>query len=82
MSEEQRVITPFELGVCAALQVIGAAIANLDVEGRTKVADLAKNQMKALPADNSILPNRSAHHLPLESLIQGLLLEKSQTSGD
>lgn len=82
MSEEQRVVTPFELGVCAALQIIGAAIANLDVTGRTKVADAAKALLEALPADNSIIKDRSAQHLPLESLISGLLLEPSRKASE
>ncbi|WP_134943228.1 hypothetical protein [Pseudomonas syringae] len=82
MSEEQRVITPFEIGVCGALQVIGTAIAVLDVANREKVADAARAVIAALPADNSIAPNSSAHHLALESLILGLLPEQSRKSGD
>ncbi|MBS4081800.1 hypothetical protein [Pseudomonas rustica] len=78
MSEEQRVATPFELGVCAALQVIGTAIASLDVPGRIKVADAAKALLESLPDDKSIIKDRSAHRLPLESLIAGLLPESSR----
>ena len=82
VSEEQRVITPFELGVCAAMKVIGLAIANLDVAGRTKVADAAKSLIEAMPADKTIIKDGSAHHLALESLIPGLLPEPSQNSSD
>lgn len=82
VSEEQRVITPFELGVCAAMTVIGTAIANLDVPGRTKVADAARSLIEAMPADKTIIKDRSAHHLALESLISGLLPELSQKSAE
>lgn len=78
MSEEQRVLTPFEIGVCAALQVIGLAIASLDPAKRLQVIDAAKGIINSLPADKSVSFDKSAHHLALEALIQGLSLEKSQ----
>ena len=77
---EQRVITPFELGVCAALQVIGTSLATLDPSLRSKIEDTAKTLIAAMPADKSIVKDRSAHHLPLESLIQGLFPERNLKS--
>lgn len=82
MNEEQRAVTPFELGVCSALVIIGAAIAKLNPQERLKIADAAKDFLKTLPADNSIIKDKSAHHLPLESLISGLLLEKSAKASE
>lgn len=77
---EQRVITPFELGVCAALQVIGTTLATLDPSLRNKIESAAKDLIAAMPADNSVIKDRSAHHLPLESLIQGLFPERNSRS--
>lgn len=82
MKQEQTVITPFEIGVCAALQIIGTALATLDVSKREKIADAAKSLISSLPADLSIVGDKSAHHIALESLIQGLLPEKSQKPVD
>jgi len=77
---EQRVMTPFEIGVCAALQLIGASLATLDLSQRSKIENTANALIATMPADKSITEDRSAHHLPLESLIQGLFPERSSKS--
>ena len=78
MSEEQRVITPFETSVCAALSVIGVSLAALAPEKREIMETTVKQLISALPADHSLIGGRSEHHIALEALIQNISPERNR----
>ena len=78
MDTEQRVITPFETSVCAALSIIGVALAAQAPERREAMESTVKELIEALPADRSIIGGKSAHHIALEALIQNLFPERNR----
>lgn len=76
MSEE-KVITPFELGVLSAMRLVGKAIAmnpNLDVEQLKKDAQSVMNAMPREPKWAGDSP--AIHQAAIENLLKGVDLVK------
>ncbi|WP_300627305.1 hypothetical protein [Pseudomonas sp.] len=74
---EKPVVSPFQLGVCAAIQVLATAIAAIDPTKRQMIKDAAEAVMSSMPADKGLVDGSSEHHIALQSLIVGLHLNDS-----
>ncbi|WP_338513398.1 hypothetical protein VRC24_16905 [Pseudomonas poae] len=79
---EKSVLTPYEIGLMAAITLIGTALAALDPTKRDLIKSSAEDLIKSLPADKSYSDGSSGHHIPLKALISGLYPEKSKKSVD
>lgn len=75
MSEEKATLTQFQLGVMAALQVVGTSLAALDPSKRTQIDEAIQKLMAAIPEDKGFSDGSSQGHLALRALRQGLLIE-------
>lgn len=71
------VVSPFQLGVCAAIQLLATAIATIDPTKRHMIKEAADMLIEALPADQGLADGSSEHHLALQALIMGLHVEDS-----
>lgn len=77
-----RHLSDFEMGVMAAMTLIGTSLATLDPTLRDKIRDSAQTLIGALPDDKSLADGTSAHHAALKALISGLYPEKSRKSAE
>jgi hypothetical protein len=69
--KEESVITPFEIGVCSALMLLGKAAAlnpHLDVEEFKKDAQAL---MDALPSEPTWPGGKRVHQAAIESVLDG-----------
>ncbi|KKY51474.1 hypothetical protein AAY86_18470 [Pseudomonas amygdali pv. tabaci str. ATCC 11528] len=75
--DEEKVITPFELGVLAALQLVGKAIAlnpHIDIDALKRDAD---GSLSLLPSEPKWAGNSPAiYRAAIESLLTGIDLVK------
>ncbi|GEM_PF-4061163 len=75
MSEQKENITPFQVGVMAAIQVIGTSLAVLDPTKREAVNDAIVRLLDSIPEDKSLADGSSQGHLALKALQKGLRLD-------
>ncbi|QGA51088.1 hypothetical protein [Pseudomonas brassicacearum] len=71
MSDE-KVITPFELGVCVAMQLVGKAIAmnpHLDIEELKRDAAAV---METMPSEPKWVGGPGVHQAAIENLLVGI----------
>ncbi|UPF01745.1 hypothetical protein MXB02_14165 [Pseudomonas mosselii] len=81
MSSE-RTLSGFEVGVMAAVTLIGTSLATLAPTKRDMIKASAESLIALLPDDKSLADGSSAHHVALKALISGLYPEKSRKSDE
>ncbi len=78
MSDEKFVLSQFQVGVIAALNVVGAALATLDPTKRQSVDDAIQKLLSCIPDDKNLPDGSSEGHLALKALQEGLLLDPTR----
>ena len=69
---EKPVVSPFQLGVMAAMSVVGSVLGATHKDAAGKIIAHAETIKAKMPADASLRDGSSEHHLALDALIAGL----------